>query len=429
MGAIRVRRVRDALALLLRSEAERRRRTYALLFAVFLAATTGLSLLLGAVAGVEDAVGRGLRDTVTSDHRLAQHRPERLGEGPVFLRASAVAARIAADVPGARAVPRLEFDAVFLHTERYEDFATGLAVGVDPVRDADVARVAPLIVAGRWLDAQNVWIGGTPYPQLVVGEDMLRGMNLTVFDGELRASNLLNVTAGRFQSEGQVSRPVVREGVVVGAFRTGFLPLDRGIVYMHQETARELLRVHLEADAANVVLVAAPPDAADALARAAQREGLDHASAREFREEYLNAVFVPLRAFARLVTLVVLALAGGWATHVVVSAVLGDRRRLAVLRALGLPTTLLVGPVALALLVAAAAGAALGLTLGALVAWALSVAGFRAPGIAALDFVALPSTIDIALLGLAVVATVVVAAAGAGLALRRIGVADALTRA
>lgn len=419
--------MRDATALLLRSELGRRRRVYALLFGVFLAATTGLSVLLGAVDGIEDSIGRGIHDTVSADHRLTLVKPERLAEGPVFENATATGARIASAVPGSTVAPRIEFDAIFLHTDRYEDFEAGLVVGVDPTRDEAVVDVGRFLTRGRLLDGQNVWVGGKPYPQIVIGEVMLKSMNMSVYNGTLSPANVVNVTAGRLvaNSSGAV-RPVVREAVVVGVYESGILPLDRSVVFVHIETARELLRVNLMRDAATLLVVDAP-GGADVRA-AAEANGFRSASAEEFREEYLKAIFSPVRAFARLTTLVVLAISAGWVTHVVVSAIAGDRLRLAVLRALGLPPSLLVSPIAVALGIAALAGVALGLALGTLIAWLMSVAGFRAPGLGAIDFVAILSPLEALLLGLAVLSAASVAALGAGVAMRRIPVTEALRR-
>jgi ABC-type lipoprotein release transport system permease subunit len=258
-----------------------------------------------------------------------------------------------------------------------------------------------------------------------VGEKLLERLNMTIYDGTtLAPASLLNVTAGRFSGERGEIRPVVRQGIVVGAFRTGFEPVDRRLVYVHLETARELLRMQLDPDPATVLLVDGAADAA--LRGAAGEVGLRVSSASDFREEYLHAVLVPIRAFKDLVTVVLFAVAAGWVTHVVVDTILTDRRRLAVLRALGVPASLLVSPVAAALLAVASAGTLAGLALAWAVARALGTAGVRAPGFEHLDFVAtLP---PLAALGVALgaLAVALVAAGGAALALRRIGVTEAL---
>lgn len=407
--------MRAATAILLRSEASRRKRVYALLFCVFLATTTGLSIMLGSVDGIEDAIGQGIRDTVSGDQRIATQRPERMAEGQIFDNASATAATMMQNAREARASPRLEFNAILLHTDQYEDFESGIVVGLDPKRDVGRDAIAKYILSGHFLDAESVWINGTPYPQLVIGEDLAKSMNVTVFGDTLRPSNVVNVTAGRFQDS--ATRPVVKEGVVVGIFRTGFQPLDHNVVYVHMETARELLRVHLMHDAANVLIVTGQLE---------PTKGYESANAQEFREAYLYAVFAPVRAFARLVTVVVLTLAAGWIVHVVVDAVASDRARLAVMRALGLPSRLLVAPIALALLAAAAAGTAGGLALGAMIAFALSRMGVRAPGLGELPFVATLPWEAMLGLGLASLLVVTLAAGAVGLAMKRIPVTEAL---
>lgn len=415
---------RSAFALLLASEARRRSGTYAFLVVVFLLATASLGVILGSVHGVMDGVGGELRETLTSDHRLVLGDPANLGGGRLFEGADGVAARLAS-ASGARIAPRLEVQGVLLHADTFEEFDSGLLVGIDPRLDARVSAAPERVTAGRWIDAPRLWSDGTPYTQLVVGEDMLRALGMTVHrEGEpVLASSLLNVTAGRFAAEGGDVRPVVRTGVVVGTFATGFNPVDRRTVYLHIDATRELLRAQFDHESANLLLAAGGD--AHALSRAAEDEGFSVASARDFRDHYLSAVIAPLRAFTALVTLVVLLLCAGWVAHVVAAAVLSDRRRIAVLRALGVPSRLIVGPIALLLLLCAAAGVALGLVISFALAGTLGAVDVRVPGLARGLRMALP-LVTAGLIAAGVLLSAAASAGGAGVALRRIAPAEAL---
>ena len=417
-------RPRDAFRMLVASELRRRARTYALLVAVFVLTSGALGVILGSVAGVMGSIGGEIRETLTSDHRIVRGDPTNLGGGRLFAASDAAIVRLS-QASGATLAARVEVQGLFLHAGEYEDFDSGLLVGVDPVRDARVASVDDRVVAGRWLDAENLWLDGTPYPQLVVGEDMLRALNMSIYEegAQLTGASLLNVTAGRFSAEEGALRPVVKTGVVVGAFRTGFNPIDRRTVYVHADVARELLRAQFDHEVANVLL--ATGGDADALAAAARAEGFNITSAADFRDHYLSAVVTPLRAFTALVTVMVLALAGGWVTHVVAGAVLADRRRIAVLRALGVPSRLIVGPIAATLIGCAALGILLGLGAALVLAAAVGVVDVRVPGLDRSLAVALDAS-TVTAIALGVLATAVLAASGAGVALRRIAPVEAL---
>lgn len=412
--------------LLVASELRRRRRVFLLVAVVFAGSTASLLLLLGGVEGVEAAVGGEIDATLASDWRVASGRSNELAEGRFVNASTGLATRLEAAIPGSRASPRIEVQGLFLHASKYEDFDAGLIVGVDPATDGRAADVQSRIVEGRWLDAENVWIEGKPYPQLVVGAQMLEtiGMRVLPANGTLSPENLLNVSAGRFVSQGAEVRPVVREGVVVGVFETGFGPIDRYTVYLHIGTARELLRIQTQDEPANVVLLRAPADAP--VREAALREGLNASSSAEFRTRYLAAVFEPLDAFGKIVTGVVLTLAGGWVAHTASAAILADARRIAVLRALGVPTRLVLGPVAAVVLLAGAAGAAAGTVVASGVAFVLRPGAVALPGMPRLAFSLAVSPALVAGLVVAVLATAALASLLAGRALRAIPLTDAL---
>lgn len=412
---------RRAFTVLVASEWRRRRPTYALLCGVFVAATAAIALILGGVQGVLAGVGVEIQETLTSEHRIVLGDPMNLGGARVFAGGDGAAERLR-EASGATVVPRIEVQGVLLHAARYEEFDSGILVGIDPQRDALVARVPDRVDAGRWIDAENAWIEGEPYPQLVVGDDMLAALEMRVWTGgPVEPAHLLNVTAGRFSTEAGEARPVVRTGIVVGTFHTGFNPIDRRTVYLHIDAARALLRAQFDDSAANVLL--ATGGDADALATAARSESFDVASASQFREHYLSAVLVPVRAFATLVTLVVLGVSGGWVAHVVAQAVLSERRRVAVLRALGLPTRLLVAPPAALLVGGALVGVVAGLLLAALASSVIRLADARIAGLGAA--ISLPPA-TVGLIALAILATATLAAGAALAAIQRVSPLEAL---
>ncbi len=418
------RRATGAAVILVTSEVRRRGRTYLFLAAVFTFATAALVVMVGAVGGVLGSIGDEIAETLLSDYRVTRGDPDALAEGFLFNRSLAEADRLQSAIPGARASPRIEFQAVLLHTSRYEDFDTGIGVGVDPERDPAVVDVAGRVDLGRFIGDENLWIDGKPYPQLVVGREMLDALQMRVYNGTLSPRNLLKVSAGRFAAEGGSIRPVVREGVVVGAFETGFDPIDRRVVFMHIATARDVLRIQFDPDPANVILVRAPADAP--VGRVAAASGLNLSTRQEFLDSYLHAVFAPLRTFNAVVTAVVLALAGGWVAHVGAQAILAERQRIAVLRALGFPLRLILGPVSGLVIATGVVGAGAGFVLGWLVGVAFDAANFHPAGYGLIEItVDLPLPTAFALLA-AVLATAGLAALGAGLALRRIPVTDAL---
>lgn len=405
------------------SELRRRGGVHAFLATVFTFATAALVVMLGSVNGVYASIGVELQDTLSSDWRLADGNAGGLAEGHFVEGAGATAERIEAAVPGARVVPRIEVPGLFLHTEQYEDWDASLLIGIDPRADPDVARVADRLIAGRLVRDEEIWQNGTAYAEVVVGRAMLEALGMTVYDGDVvRPENVMRMSAGRFSLEAGAIRPLIRWAVVVGVVDTGFGPVDRHTVYAHLGMVRSLLRMDFDDEPANVLLVRAPEDAP--VAAAARAERLNATSAREFRDGYLAAVFEPVRAFTTVVSAVVLVLAGGWAAHVAAAALLADKRRVAVLRALGVPTRLLLGPATAIIVLAGAVGAAAGFVLGILVGVGIEAADVRfGSGFRLLFDVPLGAVV---LVVLAVVVTGAVAAAGAGLALRRVPVTDAL---
>lgn len=415
--------MRGAGGILFLSELRRRGRVHLFLAVVFAFATAALVVMLGSVNGVYASIGVELQDTLSSDWRVADGNPNGLAEGHFVEGAGATAERLAVAVPGAEVVPRIEVPGLFLHTEEYEDWDASLLVGVDPARDPAVARLDERLVAGRLVAVEEIWSDGTPYAEVVVGRGFLEALGMTVYDGEtVRDENVMRMSAGRFSLESGAVRPIIRWAVVVGVVDTGFGPVDRHTVYGHVGMVRSLLRMGFDDEPANVFLVRAPEDAP--VPAAAAKEGLSATSARGFRDTYLAAVFDPVTAFTTVVSAVVLILAGGWAAHVAAAALLADRRRVAVLRALGVPGKLLLGPATATIVISSAVGAVVGFAVGLGIGAVVESADVRfGSGFRLLFDVPAGAVV---LVVVAVIATGAVAAAGAGLALRRVPVTDAL---
>lgn len=361
------------------AEAEwRARRPRYVALAALLACTVGAAfLVLSVVNGLEESIGEEISHTLGADVRLARGQAG-LGDGAMVrdLRDAMAGLRFAD--PRAEFAPRLETQAIFLHGSDFTTTsdaparAAAVLVGIDPEADARVADVALLVVEGRGPEAfGETWRapdGGRLVP-VVVGKTFLETGNVTVFDGTFDWKNVYNISAGHVEN----GRLVRERAIVVGAYETGFRMVDRLIVYAPRGEVARLLGEFPTEPPANVILARTPDPAR--LAEAAAAQGWLALPAGEFRESYLGPVFANVRVAAWSIVALLVAMTAGWMAYTLAHHVHEDRRKIATLRAVGIPDRtiartylLLASLVAGAAAVAGALGAAALALLMALVA-------------------------------------------------------------
>ncbi|MHB8604843.1 MAG: FtsX-like permease family protein [Thermoplasmatota archaeon] len=333
----------SATGALARSEWRARRRTYVLLFVLVGGSACAYALVVAFVGGFEARVGTELSDTLGGDVRVSRGATA-IASGLLVAQPDETVAALRFSDPGARAAPRLEAEGLFLHGADYTSARTdlnvtataGILAGIDPVTDAAVVPLAPYVTEGHALgapgDDHETLPNGEPLVPIVVGRSLLETTNLTVSNGSFSWSSVVNVTTGRIEN-----RQIVRiHAVVVGAYETGFRMIDRIIVYAPRGEVARLLAESPDDPPANVFVVRAPHP--ETVAAAANADGYRALTAREFRETYIGPVFAALRTVTWGVVVVLSVITAGWIAHALAGHVAGDRRKIATLRAIGVPT-------------------------------------------------------------------------------------------
>jgi len=371
---------------LLRAEWRARRSAYVAM-ALLLAGTSATSLLvLSSVDGLESGIGREISATLGGDVRVTKGHTG-VGDGVLVENEDDIITGLSFDAPGARFSARLETEAIFLHGSDFTSAqdadnasrAAAILVGVDGARDARVVRLGDYVTQGVTPEAAPAYRTpqGDPLVPLLVGEEFLRGGNLTVANGSFAWSSVFNVTAGHVEN-GQLVR---FRGIVVGAYETGFRMIDRLVVYAPRGDVARLLGHFPTKPSANAILVAAPDPHAVALA--ARARGLEAIEAPAFRESYLGPVLVAVRATAWIIGGALTLLTAAWIARTLAHQVHADRQRIATLRAIGVPEEAfarLYRTIALALGgVGGALGVAAAWLVGALVTLAVRALGSRLP--------------------------------------------------
>lgn len=408
---------------LTRAEWRARRRTYLVLF-LLLGATSGTYfLVLSLIGGMEDRIGRELSDTLVGDLRLTEGKTG-LGDGRVMTDYKDRLTGLRYHRPDATVTPRLEVEALFLHDADFTSGierpnttrTTGILVGIDAEEGERVAPLRPYVVKGMDLTAAAGRSWTTPRGETLVpviaGEGFLSASNVKVAEEGFTWEAVYNLTAGRFEN----GQPVRVRAIVVGSFATGFNIIDRFVVYMPRGDVGYLLGYHPTEPPANVLLAKATDTAG--LAAVAGRYNLTAETPLAFRQGYLGPVFTTVKAFAWSLVGVLTLMTAGWIAHTLAHHVASDRRKIATLRAMGIPFRSVAGTyVRLALALGFAAGVA-GVAIGAAVGWAAGVAvqAVGGPG-SGLLLVPRGSALDA---GLMVLLAVVTATAAALLALRRV---------
>lgn len=405
-----------------RAEWRARRRAYLVLLVLFAATSGTYAVVLSLVGGLEDNIGGELSDNLAADIRVS-NGAQGVADGEDIAGWRDVSTRLAAAAPDARVAPRLELEALFAHgggfaTGRSEEpnvaRSAGILVGIDGPADAEVADIGRYLTRGVRIDEAPAYETprGERLVPIIVGERFLETTNATVADGAFSWRAVFNFTAGRLEN-GQL---VVERGIVVGAYSTGFRMIDRAVVYAPRGDVARLVGGHPGDPPANVLLVATHHP--ETVARAAAEAGFTTMDAAEFRETYLGPVFDTVRAVAWAVVAMLTLMTAGWFAHTLGHHVRADRRKIATLRAIGIPTEaftrMYVG-----------LGAALGLAGGIVGVGAALALGFLVfvvtsalPLVGARPFVPQASAVE--LLGLVLLAAAT-AAAAARVALRRLG--------
>ncbi|HWG91771.1 MAG TPA: FtsX-like permease family protein, partial [Candidatus Thermoplasmatota archaeon] len=327
---------------LARAEWRARKRTYVVLLTLLAATSATYFLVLALVGGLEDRIGNELSNTLAGDVRLTEGRSG-LGDGTILPDARDRIAGLAYAAPGSRFSPRLETEALFLHGQDFtnvfeEESATrgaGLLVGIDPQADEAVAPIRPYLVGGVDLlhaPANLRAPTGERLVPLVVGTAFLESTNVTLApEGRFAWEAVYNITVGRFEN----GLPVTVKGIVVGTYATGFNTIDRFVIYAPRGDVAYLLGFHPGEPPANVILVeTAHPEA---VSKAAGRYNLTAKTPDVFRRDNLGPVFAAVGTFAWILVLVLSIMATGWIAHTLGHHVTSDLRKIATLRAIGIP--------------------------------------------------------------------------------------------
>ncbi|HEX2022771.1 MAG TPA: FtsX-like permease family protein, partial [Candidatus Thermoplasmatota archaeon] len=318
-------------------------------------------------------IGGELSDNLAGDVRVSKGA-EGVADGDPIPNVTDVVAAIRAAAPGSRAAPRLEAEALFLHNASFSTgrsdaagtrLSAGILVGVDPALEAAVVPLRRYLVEGATLDdplPEYRTPQGIRLVPIVAGKQFLATSNVSVARGEFTWDAVFNVTAGRLENNNLVTI----QAIVVGEYETGFRMIDRAVVYAPRGEVARLLGDHPGNPPANVLLVrTSHPEAAAAEARAL---GLTAILASGFRESYLGPVFDTVRVVAWAIVATLTVMTAAWFAHTLGHHVRADRRKIATLRAIGLPQDVFAR-------VYVSLGVALGLAGGAVglaVAWALN---------------------------------------------------------
>lgn len=316
------------------------RRSRYVALAVLLASTAGAAfLVLSVVNGLEESIGEEISHTLGADVRLARGQTG-LGDGQTIrdLRDALEGLRYAD--PNAAFSPRLESQAIFLHGSDFTTSgdaparAAAVLVGIDAEEDARVSDTAALVVQGRGPEAfDEPWRtpDGARLVPIIVGVGFLETGNVTVFDGTFSWTQVYNISAGHVEN----GRLVRERAIVVGAYETGFRMVDRLIVYAPRGEVARLLGDVPTDPPANVIL--AKTSDPRGLRDRAQGQGYLALMSGEFRESYLGPVFSNVRVAAWSIVVLLVLMTAGWMGYTLAHHVHEDRRKIATLRAVGIP--------------------------------------------------------------------------------------------
>lgn len=316
-----------------------RRQRYVAL-AALLAATAGASfLVLAVVNGLESDIGEEISVTMGGDLRLTRGRTG-LGDGASIEDLRDALAGLAFVDPRASYAPRLETQAILLHGS---DFTTAgdaptrsaaVLLGIDADADARVTDVSDLLVMGEGMEAlAREWRApdGERLVPIIVGKSFLENGNVTVWNGTFSWSSVYNLSVGHVEN----GRLVRSRALVVGAYETGFRMVDHLVIYAPRGEVARLLGGFSTDPHANVII--ARTSDAKALAERAVEMGYLAMPAVEFRESYLGPVFVSVRLAAWSIVALLVLMTAGWMGYTLAHHVHEDRRKIATLRAVGIP--------------------------------------------------------------------------------------------
>lgn len=327
---------------LLRAEWDARRKAYVVLIALFAATSCTYALVLALVGGLEQRIGGELSDNLAGDVRVSQGS-QGVADGELIDGYADQMTRLRHAAPGTRAAARLEIEGLFLHgatfTTGRSDLpgvsrSAGILVGIDPAAEAGI--VDPRTYRSRGatllddLPAYETPSGARLVP-IVVGEQFLNTTDVKVANGTFSWDAVYNVTAGRVENNNLVTM----QCIVVGSYATGFRMIDRAIVYAPRGNVARLVGEHPGDPPANVILVRSPDPGA--VVRAAEEGGLTAITALDFRQTYLGPVFTTVRIVAWSIVGALTLMTAGWFAHTLSHHVTADKRKIATLRAIGIP--------------------------------------------------------------------------------------------
>lgn len=366
----------------------RARRSRYLALGALLAATAAASfLVLSVVNGLEEGIGAEISQTLGGDVRIALNKTG-LGDGSFIDDYEDVQARLRAVDPRAIFAPRLETQAIFLKDADFTASsdalpghrAAAVIIGIDAAKDGKVLDMDGLVVDGRAREAlAQEWRGptGERLVPLLVGRSFLETGNASVYNGTFSWSSVYNFSAGHIEN----NQMVRSKGIVVGVYETGFRMIDRLVVYAPRGEVARLLGEFPTDPPANVIL--AKTATPRALADGASERGFEVAVAQDFREAYLAPVFVNVRVAAWAIVALLAVMTAGWMGYTIAHHVHEDRRKIATLRAVGIPARVISRTYLLLAGALAAGGAVMGvlaaIVLGLLAAIATRWTGLLAP--------------------------------------------------
>ncbi len=301
------------------------------------------------VAGIESAVRLGAGHVAVEhpDHQVSQDLADRLS-GALLARAESTVSALPEATAVRAVVPRLAVGGL---AQSATSSIPVRVVGVDPAREVPVSFLAERVRTGRFLQAGDRL-------EAVVGSGLAERLRVEL------GSRLVLMAQG---ATGELESQLVR---VTGVFRTGIPEVDRGLVQLPLETARQWLGVDGDATSLSLVLTS---DRHTAEVARALREGLDaaqvpagQAAVRPWWESMpdLHASLRADRSNTYIMFLILLTIVALAVVNSVLMAVLYRTREFGVLRALGLNRRAVWGMVMVEGILLTLASGALGMLLG-----------------------------------------------------------------
>lgn len=395
------------LRLLIRGHLRTRWKRYAIVATSLGIGLFGFFLVYTIADGAREAIARPLQATITGDLRVTNGTEDVAG-GKTWTDYRHVASEFD-NLDGVRVSPRLESTYITIRGQEYDNWSAGLLLGVLPDDPDEAHSLDPYIVWGNPVNALDAFDPktGRSYAPIVLGKPAVKRLNLTLnASGAPNFDEILTLTSGRLQFEGNVPIPITIEGVVVGIFSTGLEPLDKFTGFLPIQTVR-VLAGHSENDPVANALILHGGNVQEAQATA-KTLGLVAQSPDDFAFSYMGAMLVILYAAGILGLALFFTVVLVWLVHETGLLIRQDQSVLCSLRAIGIPARQIRWSYSGLTTLAVAAGAASAFLAALLLGWFAPPMPWRMSGLKA-DLAWEPHPgVWLAMAGLAVAAALLV---------------------